>query len=157
MKNCKACNYKVGSIGSGHCYMFPDSKDSLAGYCGRDNATHVATANPSAVLELTTRLRAAEQKIAEQAAVIERLLSSIKALQGNSCGDYADEICAEALAIPTDSKKILADWLDSVLREPSAYQSKRDPNFVTTLTNTAKQWESSGFGIDPLFKKPEIN
>lgn len=93
----------------------------------------------------------------EQAAVIERLLSSIKALQGNSCGDYADEICAEALTIPTDSKKILAEWLDSVLGEPSAYQSKRDPNFVTTLTNTAKQWESSGFGIDPLFKKPEIN
>ena len=103
---------------------------------------------------MTTEL---EQKIAEQASVIERLLSSIKALQGNSCGDYADEICAEALAIPTDSKKILADWLDSVLGEPSAYQSKRDPNFVTTLTNTAKQWESSGFGIDPLFKKPEIN
>ena len=42
-------------------YMFPDSKDSLAGYCGCDNATHVATANPSAVLELINRLRAAEK------------------------------------------------------------------------------------------------
>ena len=109
------------------------------------------------ISDISAECREQRETIRLQAAVIERLLSSIKALQGNSCGDYADEICAEALATPTDSKKILAEWLDSVLGEPSAYQSKRDPNFVTTLTNTAKQWESSGFGIDPLFKKPEIN
>jgi len=41
----------------------------------------------------------------KQAALIEQLADSIKALQGNSCGDYADEICADALAAVKEWRK----------------------------------------------------
>lgn len=72
---------------------------------------------------MTTEL---EQKIAEQAAVIEKLRDVLGEGVG-SLHKFSDgfecrcsqcnfvRLKAEALAIPTDSKKILADWLDSVL------------------------------------------
>jgi hypothetical protein len=41
---------------------------------------------------------AADALLAQQA-VIEQMREAFKALQGNSCGDYADEIIAEALAL----------------------------------------------------------
>lgn len=39
MKNCKACNYKVGSIGSGHCYMFKNEPRTCGQFRARPYAT----------------------------------------------------------------------------------------------------------------------
>lgn len=39
MKNCKACNYKVGSIGSGHCYMFNNEPRTCSQFRARPYAT----------------------------------------------------------------------------------------------------------------------
>lgn len=110
---------------------------------------------------MTTEL---EQKIAEQAAVIEKLTAALIASDDllrslENSGNFYN-LCVikqnqETLAIPTDSKEVLAEWLDKVLGEPFAYVSKRDPSFVTTSVRMSKQWVYSGFGIEPLFKKPE--
>ncbi len=46
-----------------------------------------------------------EERIEKQAALIEQLSDSIKALQGNLCGDYSDEICADALVAVEEWRK----------------------------------------------------
>lgn len=68
-------------------------------------------------------------------------------------GTYCDEFkpAIEALAIPTDSKQVLHEWLDKVLGDPILMMNSvgnTEPVFKTLP-------RSSGFDV-PLFKKPEI-
>ncbi len=125
---------------------------------------------------MTTEL---EQKIAEQAAVIEKLRDVLGEGVG-SLHKFSDgfecrcsqcnfvRLKAEALAIPTDSKKILADWLDSVLGEPVEYRVYQingmcDGHCVQGNYKTEYEADAAAsflgeywVGTDLLFKKPEI-
>mgnify|MGYP000297081713 CR=1 FL=1 len=110
----------------------------------------------------------AEDAAVEQAAVIGLLKSSLIrfGLHKLSC-DYvekhhgsrfggSDGVCdcgfSNSLTIPTDSKQVLSDWLDSVLGEPSAVVVD-DPHSAGWTKIRALVAMHSGI---KLFKKPEI-
>lgn len=101
-----------------------------------------------------------EQKIAEQAALIELMRKVLIDIEENSDDMGAIESSQEALAIPTDSKQILAEWLDKVSGGAVGYQELF--NAIAAGTNP---YADSGISISvkaftdcigPLFKKPEI-
>lgn len=107
---------------------------------------------------MTTEL---EQKIAEQAAVIEKLRDVLGEGVG-SLHKFSDgfecrcsqcnfvRLKAKALAIPTDSKQILSDWLDSVLGEPELHAYKNTGQYAVVNA------DDSDSRVIALFKKPEI-
>lgn len=125
------------------------------------------------IAELTERLRLSEalrtsdmETIAEQAAQIEMLRGVLTNMQraGRKQGwqqSYESEMdaCAETLAIPTDSKQVLSDWLDSVLGEPIAWShhcsDNNDQEFYC-VDYEPNNGMSVHRGDVPLFKKPEI-
>lgn len=94
-----------------------------------ESAQSLATQDNKLIEEMTQQAIEAEeaiteleQKIAEQAAVLEKLMETFEKLaclgngdrHGNSTGNL---IAITALAIPTDSKQILAEWLDKQRNE----------------------------------------
>lgn len=88
------------------------------------------------------------EQCAEQAAVIEKLRSALTFTYLNPCCSATTifNVAEEALAIPTDSKQILAEWLDKILGEP-----------LHTLVFNFKNSEAVKLKLDvPLFKKPVI-
>ena len=98
-----------------------------------------------AVIKLVEGVRVLKQKVAAQAAVIEKLRAALDAgpsglhtFTDNSkcaCSQCAFvRLRAEALSIPTESTQILQEWLDSVLGEP----------YLELCLGT------------PLYRKPEI-
>ena len=119
---------------------------------------------PTSQLEspMTELYRLREQNI-EQAAVIEKLKHELKSLiefeMLNTGARHSGELCCEfqlavdAISIPTNSKQILADWLDSQLGEPVGYE-------VITSDNkqmiTSFEVHLSGHSCTPLFKKPDV-
>ncbi|HNV19902.1 MAG TPA: hypothetical protein PKJ52_09675, partial [Rectinema sp.] len=115
-------------------------------------------------LSLQNRLK--EETIAEQAAQIEMLRGVLTNMQraGRKRGwqqSYESEMdaCAEALAIPTDSKQVLSDWLDSVLGEPidwSHHCSDNNDQEFYCVDYEPNNGMSVHRGDVPLFKKPEI-
>lgn len=105
---------------------------------------------------MTTEL---EQKIAEQAAVIEQRIMALIALDallrslensGNFYGFCVMEQDQEALAIPTDSKQVLQEYLDKVLGEPELHAYKNTGQYAVINADT------SDSRVTALFKKPEI-
>lgn len=111
---------------------------------------------------MTTEL---EQKIAEQAAVIEKLSKHSNLLvEAYNFGQFADDFnqpqarnvrealreTCEALAIQTNSKQILAEWLDKVLGEPELHAYKNTGQYAVINA------DASDSRVIALFKKPEI-
>ena len=88
------------------------------------------------------------EKINKQAAVIEKLQGYLHQISKMSGHVVINNTCTEALAIPTDSKQVLQDWLDSAMGEPVAYISD-ERNFDGGRNLV---WTPDG---TPLFKKPE--
>lgn len=107
---------------------------------------------------LEIQLSQANQKIAEQAAVIEKLQEKLKdypRLAHNTGFMHLQQFFEEVIAIPTNSKQILAEWLDKVLGAPVGYVD----NFGNVITKAAKDISKNimtNSFADPLFKKPEI-
>ena len=62
------------------------------------------------------------------------------------------QILRKALAIPTDSKQILQEWLDKALGEPVVYYHYEGKWGENSYTKGQVQYRDS----KPLFKKPEI-
>jgi len=100
----------------------------------------------------------------KQAAVIEKLRDacrSAKDLLNNEFNIFEQiltrDILRNALSIPTDSTKVLQEWLDKKLGEPVAYMNS---DSFDKLLSTISCWtlvqkdSDAGFHI-PLFKKPE--
>jgi len=96
---------------------------------------------------------------AEQAAVIEKLRDVLVLAKIQGCKADRDLIVDSALAIPTDSTKVLQEWLDKKLGEPVGYQELFD-----AIAAGTKSYAGSGISISvkaftgcigPLFKKPE--
>ena len=87
-------------------------------------------------------------QVAQQAAVIEKLTAWLgrERCYYLDAGSEIDEEVVDFLLSPTDSKQILAEWLDSVLGEPQFYMS---------LNGFGNKTKYEGYPI-PLFKKPEI-
>ena len=71
-------------------------------------------------------VRALKQKVVEQAAVIEKLRGYLNQISKMSGHVVINNTCTEALAIPTDSTKVLQEWLDKKLGEPVGYQELFD-------------------------------
>jgi hypothetical protein len=124
--------------------------------------------------QTSKKIRELNQKIAEQAAVIEKLWEALQ----DQCPDYCEDgliapgmacpsctLHNQALAIPTDSKQILADWMRERLGEPVCYKYlykfngnsdsqglPYDPCFVEKFST----YPPSGEDITPLYKLPEL-
>ena len=99
-------------------------------------------------LELTCELLAEmKQTIAGQAAVIEKIKSSIGAWERAEADELQDAEAGliHAMNIPTDSKRILAEWLDKVLGEPVGFMTA-DRQF---------RFETPRKDIKPVYFKPE--
>jgi hypothetical protein len=63
-------------------------------------------------------------------------------------------------ATPHEKYLMLASWkeaklntinIDSEKREPDAWQSRANPNFLTTDRNQVSQWIASGYGVRALY------
>lgn len=117
------------------------------------------------------KLKEMQQTMAEQAAVIEALQAAslevvgpfVHAEQGSPIQNLR-----KLLASPTDSKQVLAEWLDKVLGEPVEYRVYQingmcdghcvEGNYITIEEADAaasclgEYWA----GTDLLVKKPEI-
>ena len=99
-------------------------------------------------------LEALRFEVVEQSAVIEKLravLENCRPVMESYSGTTRFNEFIAALAIPTDSKQVLHEWLDKVLGDPILMMNSvgnTEPVFKTLP-------RSSGFDV-PLFKKPEI-
>lgn len=105
---------------------------------------------------MTTEL---EQKIAEQAAVIENM----RLVLTKYCKDHGINVehhpIIKLLALQTDSKQTLAEWLDKVLGEPSGWLQtsvEEDANTTLLRDHLPKRFNADWWKFEPLFKKPEI-
>ena len=92
-------------------------------------------------------------KVAEQAVVIEKLRYAMnyqcKVLNANG---YSTDKAWELLATQTNSKQVLAEWLDAQLGEPVAWMLEEDDREY----NTIDAFSCGRTGGIPLFKKPEL-
>lgn len=98
------------------------TRDDVDNY---NNATHIATANPAAVLELINLQEAAESQLASQELVIQQLRDALEKIacigNGNTHGNSVGNCLAiEALTIPTSTKPLEA-WYKEQVGEPVAY------------------------------------
>ena len=107
----------------------------------------------------TVTLETLGNQVAAQAAVIEKLQGYLYQISLMSGHVVINNTCAEALATPTDSTKVLQEWLDKKLGEPVGYQELFD-----AIAAGTKPYAGSGISISvkaftgcigPLFKKPE--
>lgn len=112
-------------------------------------------------------LKALGNQVAAQAAVIEKLRDALSSCKEEYIRFPVDEqkytlthdhdLVKSALAIPTDSKQILQEWLDAKLGEPFTYVYRYyspyggDETELSFTRSTTDAIESI-----PLFKKPEI-
>lgn len=117
------------------------------------------------------KLKEMQQTMAEQAAVIEALqAASLEVVRPFVHAEQGSPIqnLRKLLASPTDSKQVLAEWLDKVLGEPVEYRVYQingmcdghcvEGNYITIEEADAaasclgEYWA----GTDLLVKKPEI-
>lgn len=99
------------------------------------------------------KLKEMQQTMAEQAAVIEALqAASLEVVRPFVHAEQGSPIqnLRKLLAIPTDSKQILSDWLDSVLGEPELHAYKNTGQYAVVNA------DDSDSRVIALFKKPEI-
>lgn len=102
------------------------------------------------VIESSWENEKLKETIAAQAAVIELLLCGFNESHSNQ-GFVQSDLVAKIRAIPTDSKHILQDWLDSVMGEPVAWT-----NPAGTYACPSNESTVYGSHTIPLFKHPEI-
>lgn len=108
--------------------------------------------------------QARADKIAEQAAVIEKLRTALCVMLGDSEADpwlSAEDkrrVAYEALAIPTDSKQVLNDWMREQLGEPVAWACwADDDNLITQDRASLLRIEPVQYKNKyPLYKLPDI-
>lgn len=105
----------------------------------------VLTIYKTSIKQLTTERDQLQTKVAEQAAAIEYLADQIFFDSMNTSLHEWRNICKVARIARTDSKQILAEWLDAQLGEPVAWESESEG-----LT-----YENHYSDNVPLFKKPE--
>lgn len=96
-------------------------------------------------------------KVAQQAAVIEKLQNALKTATSICWSNFSESqevILEEALATPTDSKQILADWMREQLGDPKAwlYQDNSGATFSLLVDSPD---ELSSWKRFPLYKPPE--
>ena len=109
---------------------------TLARGVGKQNATYIAAANPSAVLELITRLEAAEKEVSR----LEWIISLHPAIDSSVIGQ----------------KSVLAEWLDIKLGEPVAWACVTEEGDCEQIDYGTESPLPGDAGFFPLFKKPEL-
>lgn len=108
------------------------------------------------IRDLTEECRGYREDIQIKSAVIEKLrealydqLNDCINFDGGKLTDCIMEASTKTLAIQTDSKLILIDWMREQLGEPVAYRFSKGT--ITKLDS----WPHGG-NWQPLFKQPEI-
>jgi len=146
-----------------HDDIYDDWDSFKAGYLALLNNLQFTT--PELNRELITSYGESEElslKVSEQAAVIEKLRKGLlecrKLNSLDNVGwsiDVSDAI-DELLAIPTDSKQILVDWMREQLGEPVAYHFRDDPAcFTMPGSGYSHKYPTEALDIVSLYKLPE--
>ena len=99
-------------------------------------AKYYAQANPPAVLELITRLEAAEKEVSR----LEWIISLHPAIDSSVIGQ----------------KSVLAEWLDIKLGEPVAWACVTEEGDCEQIDYGTESPLPGDAGFFPLFKKPEL-
>lgn len=127
-----------------------------------DELNQIEDADYIVIYSAVTLLETLGNKVAEQAAVIEKQLDVLRRIATSRTGadtDLVQELFAredwasEVLAIPTDSKQTLADWMREQLGDSIATLKfgGGKPHFSATVVSV----NSPPLGTHQLFKLPE--
>ena len=134
------------------------TRDDVDNY---NNATHIATANPAAVLELINLQEAAESQLASQELVIQQLRDALDELanlmEGVYIGAYhpdsfTNQPAKSILAIPASTKPLEA-WYKEQVGEPVAYMQISVEEGVDTKfprDHLPKKYNKEWWKFEPL-------